>query len=551
MSGATRGRRRSLLTLVLSLQLAALLLVAPAVRAHTGPDLTPATVDATLFPGGSMEVAKTVHLPEFPPVFDLCLVQDETGSFNEDLPVMAAQIPGLIAALDASGSDYATCVVGFRDFAQNGWGLAGDHVYARYADVTAAGGGFSAGVPLLTAPLGAGADDPEAQLEALHYLADPAHAAINSNGDVDPPLEAIDTPTGQQPTWRSASQRIVLLATDNVCHVTGDAGGWPGDAGTTSAAVTGGILASAGVDITVIGLTPGGPGTLACVDTLAAATGGSVQAIGASSETIADAILDALAEIEVTVSMESDCSTETGGVITTTFSPVSQTGSGSEDLVFTEEIEVAADAPGGTYTCRDWAVITDAAGNETNLGDDPSTPADETIYEVKTIRVPEGFLTGGGHISNGNGPNAARISWGGNVGFLADFSAVGEWNTIFHNVNQDALDKAHFHAKEIVSLQFSNDGGPGPNPPPANANAAVFIASGTLNGAPGYSLSVCVTDRGEPGKGNDAIRFRLSGPGVAYDSFAGNGGDFAGQDTFCNGHDLDGGNIQIHSGLKT
>jgi len=542
MARATRGRRRSLLTLVLGLQLAALLVATPAVRAHTGPALTPATVDAVIFPGGSTTVEKTVHLPEFPPVFDLCLVQDETGSFADDLANIGPQIAGLIPVLDASGSDYATCVAGFRDFAQSTWGNAGDWVYRRLADVTAGGGGFAAGVPLLTAF--GGNDGPEAQLEALHYLADPGHAAIDSNGDADT-TDPNDTPAGQQPTWRAGSQRIVLLATDFPCHVTGDAGGWPGDAGTTSPAVTGGILDAAG--IVVIGLTPGGAGTNPCVDTLAAATGGSVQAIGGSSENLGQAILAALAEIEVTVFMRSDCATATGGVVTTTFSPNPQTGSGSEDLVYTETISVTGDAPGGTYTCRDWAVVVDSLGNATRLGDDPSTLADETIYEVKTVRVPEGFLTGGGHISNGNGPNAERISWGGNVGFLADFSIVGNWNVVLHDVGGTSLDKAHFKADAFTSLQFSHDGGLGPAPPPANANTALFIATGTLNGEPGYSLSVCVTDRGEPGKGNDAIRFRLSGPGTAYDSIV----DFPSQDGFCDGHDLDGGNIQIHSGLKT
>lgn len=543
----TSRRRGSLLALVLGLQLTVLLAATSIGRAHVGPDLTPATVDAVVLPGGSVDVEKTVHLPEFPPVFDLCLVQDETGSFNDDLPVMAAQIPGLIAALDASGSDYATCVAGFRDFAQDGWGLDDDHVYRRLADVTAGGGGFVAGVPLLTAPLGAGADDPEAQLEALHYLATPAHPAIDSNADGDT-TDAIDTAAGLQPTWRVGSQRIVLLTTDNTCHVTGDAGGWPGDAGTTSPAVTAGILAAAG--ITVIGLTPGGAGTIACVDSLAAGTGGSVQAIGASSETIADAILDALAEIEVQVFMRSDCSVVTGGAVTTTFSPNPQSGTGGTDLVFTETISVSASAPGGTYTCRDWAVVVTSDGTATNLGDNPATPEDETIYERKTIRVPEGFLTGGGQISNGNGPSAERISWGGNVGFLADFSIVGQWNTNFHNVDGTALDKAHFHASDFSSLQFANDGGAGPSPPPANANLAFFVADGTLNGEPGYRLRVCVADRGEPGKGNDTMRMQLFAPGpvLVYDSQT----DFADEapESACDGHELDGGNVQIHGGVK-
>ncbi|HEU0246319.1 MAG TPA: hypothetical protein VFR38_04465 [Gaiellaceae bacterium] len=542
----TSRRRRGLLTLLLGLQLTVLLVASPIGRAHVGPDLTPATVDEVIFPGGSVQIDKTVHLPAFPPVFDLCLVQDETGSFFDDLPVLAAQIPGLIAALDASGSDYATCVVGYRDFAQNGWGDAGDWVYRRTADVTAGGAGFTAGVPLLTAS--GGNDLPEAQLEALHYLSTPAHPAIDSNGDADT-TDANDTPAGQQPTWRAGSQRIVLLTTDAECHVQGDTGGWPGDAGTASPAVTAAALT--GADITLIGLTPGGAGTIACVDSLAAGTGGSVQAIGASSETIADAILDALAEIEVQVFMRSDCTTATGGVVTTTFSPNPQTGTGGSDLVFTETISVSASAPGGTYTCRDWAVVVTADGTATNLGDNPATPEDETIYERKTIRVPEGFLTAGGQINNGNGPNAERISWGGNVGFLADFSAVGQWNTNFHDVDGTTLDGAHFHAPDFSSLQFVNDGGAGPSPPPANANIALFVADGELNGVPGYMLRVCVADRGEPGKGNDTMRMQLFAPGpvLVYDSLT----DFADQApaSACDGHELDGGNIQIHSGVKS
>jgi hypothetical protein len=547
MERRTRRRMR-LVTMVFGLQLAVLMVVTPFVRAQAGPDLTPATVTEVILPGGSVQIQKTAHLPQIPPVFDLCLAQDETGSFQDDFPNMQAQIPGLVAALDASGSDYATCVIGFRDFAQSDWGDPGDWVYRRLADVTAGGAGLTAGVALLTA--GGGNDAPEAQLEALHYLATPAHPAIDSNGDADT-TDANDTTAGLQPTWRANSQRLVLLATDADCHNPGDPPppGWPGDA---NQAATAASLAAGPSPITLIGLTPGGAGTNACVDGLAAATGGSVHAIGDSSQTIAQAILDALSEIQVQVFMRSDCAVETGGVITTTFSPNPQTATGGDDVVFTETITVSANAPGGTYTCRDWAVIKTPDGTETKLGDDPTTPADETIYEVKTIEVPEGFLTGGGNISNGNGPNAERISWGGNVGFLADFGIVGEWNTNFHNVDGTSLDGAHFHAHEITSLQFVDDGGPGPSPPQANANVALFVASGTLNGTPGYQLRVCTADRGEPGTGNDTMRVTLFAPGpvLVYDSLT--SGDFADQApaSACDGHELDGGNVQIHSGLK-
>jgi hypothetical protein len=539
-------RRTRTVTFVLGIQLAALLAITPMVGAHPGPGLTPATVTELVLPGGSVEIQKTAHLPVIPPVFDLCLVQDETGSFGDDFPNVAAQIPGLIAALDASGSDYATCVVGFRDFARPTWGSTGDWVYRRLADVTADGGGLTAGVPLLTA--GGGNDTPEAQLEALHYLASPAHAAIDSNGDGDT-TDVNDTAAGLQPSWRPSSQRIVLLATDASCHVPGDppAPGWPGDADTAATATS-----LVGANITLIGLTPGGPGTIPCVDTLAGATGGSVQAIGASSQTIAQAILDALSEIEVQVFMRSDCSATTGGVVTTAFAPNPQTATGGEDVVFTETISVAADAPGGTYTCRDWAVLVASDGTETRLGDDPSTAADETIYEQKTIRVPEGRLTSGGTLKSGSGPTAERITWGGNVAFTAAFGIVGEWNTNFHNVAGTSLDGAHFHAHEITSLQFSDDGGPGPGQPPANANVAVFVASGTLDGDPGYQLRVCVADRGEPGKGDDTIRMTLFAPGPVpvYDTLT--SGDFPDQapTSACDGHELDGGNVQMHAGLQ-
>ena len=431
--------------------------------------------------------------------------------------------------------------MGFRDFDRAPWGSAGDWVYRRLADVTAGGGGLTAGAALLTA--GGGGDLPEAQLEAVHYLATPAHAAIDSNGDADT-TDPNDTAAGLQPTWRASSQRFVLLATDAACHGPGDAPppGWPGDA---NAAATAASLVAA--DITLIGLTPGGAGTNACVDGLAAATGGSVQAIGASSETIADAILAALSEVEVEISMRSDCATATGGVVSTSFSPNPQTSTGGEDVVFTETISVADDAPGGTYTCSDWAVIVLPDGTETNMGDDPIDRADETIYEVKTIKVPEGRLTSGGTLKSGS----KRISWGGNAAFTADFEIVGEWNTNFHDVAGSALDGSHFHAHEITSLQFSQDSGAGPGQPAANANVATLIASGTLDGTPGYQLRVCLADRGEPGKGNDTMRLTLFAPGpvLVYDSLT--SGDFADQApaSACDGHELDGGNNQMHAGL--
>lgn len=308
-------------------------------------------------PGATVSIDKVVPTTAIPPKVDICLVQDETGSFGDDITTLNGLTAGtLIPALDATGSDYATCVVGFRDFAQNGWGLAGDWVYRRYANVTAAGGGFSTGVPQLTATPGAGNDGPEGQLEALHYLATPSHPAINSNGNVDPDTGPIttdpeDTPAGLQPTWRAGAKRVVLLATDNACHVQGDAGGWPGDEGTASASTTAGTLSGAG--ITLIGLVPTVPWSDACVSTLASETGGTVHAIGADSATIVSAIMAGLGNLPVTVTPSPTC--DAGLSLLFDGEPAavaSKTVESGTDVTWDETAIVSPSAtPGTTLTC--------------------------------------------------------------------------------------------------------------------------------------------------------------------------------------------------------
>jgi hypothetical protein len=309
--------------------------------------------------GSTVSIDKVVPTTAIPPKVDICLVQDETGSFGDDIATLNELTGGtLIPALDATGSDYSTCVVGFRDFAQDGWGIAGDWVYRRYADVSAGGAGFTAGVPQLTAVPGAGGDDPEGQLEALHYLATPLHPAINSNGNFDPDIGEIttdpeDTPAGRQPTWRAGAKRVALLATDNACHVTGDppAPGWPGDAGTTSAAVTADLVEAAG--ITVIGLVPTVPWADACVNTLASGTGGSVHATASDSSTIVSAIMAGLGNLPVTVTPDPTCNAG----LTLLFdgeeaAAAAKTVESGTDVTWNETATVAPSAtPGTTLTC--------------------------------------------------------------------------------------------------------------------------------------------------------------------------------------------------------
>jgi hypothetical protein len=320
------------------------------------PSITSATVagpsgDQTA-PGTSRSYSSTVTTTAIPPMFDLFLLQDETGSFIDDRPNVATQLngtDGLVKALDDTGSDYTTGVAGFRDFARGPsepppWGDPGDWVYRLLSDLKTKGQGFGDAVPSLTA--GGGGDVPEAQLEAAHYAATPGHAAIDSNGDGDT-TDDNDTPTGKQPTWRGGnSKKVMLLATDAACHVQGDAGGWPGDSATTSADTTGDILHTAGIK--VIGLVPDA-GANACMSTLATKTGGSVQSIGSSSETLRDAILAGLGNLEVTVTHTESCSATGVSISVTPAQYVVESGNTTDN--FTEQISVGSGVPAGTYQC--------------------------------------------------------------------------------------------------------------------------------------------------------------------------------------------------------
>jgi hypothetical protein len=375
---------------------------------------------------------------------------------------------------------------------------------------------WTTGVAALTAS--GGNDVPEGQYDAI--------VAASGPGSFTDPTLGTEGNCG----WRAAStgvQRVLLVATDATFHT-------PDSSHVNSQAST--IAALNAQGIIVIGLKAPGAGTE--LDALAAATGGSVQALSSNSSNIAAAILAGLAAVKVDVTMKSDCNAP----ITTTFAPPSLTVVSGADAVFTETISVAANAPGGTYTCRDRAQI-----NGEDLKDDVGA----VIYEVKTIKVPEGFLTGGGQINNGKGKTPEKISFGGNVGFLADFSLVGNWNVVLHNVFGTANDGGHFKGTDPTMLQFSVVCGPAANPPPANANFAHFKFSGSYNGVGGYTLEVWASDHREPGR-LDSIRMILSlGAAVVYTTAT----DFPDNDnlpdcTDVDARQLDNGNLQIHSSLK-
>jgi hypothetical protein len=509
-----------------------------------GPSISPPLVEEVIFPGGSVDIEKTVQTPVIPPTPDVFFLFDTTGSMGGDIATVQAKLADIIAAVGAQSVNPQYGVAKYEDFPFSPWGLESNVAYELLQAMTSNTTAVTTAINSLSTFPGSGGDTPESGYEGLyqaltgagHDLPNPDGSA--PDGDFADPGEIAP---GQDAGFRPEASKVIMLVGDAAFHLPGDpptslqfAAGYPG-AGQAD------VLAAQG-DVTFFCLIPAeleGVGPEAQCDAL----GATSFNIGTSSRDIVAAIIAALGEVEIEVSMQSDCTDP----ISVTFDPSSQTVVSGSTAAFTETISVASDAPGGTYECDDWALIdgqpmTNAAGN--------------IILEHKVIHVPEGFLTGGGQIDDGRGRNAKSISFGGNVGFLADFSLVGQWETNFHNVSVDSLDKARFHSTAITSLQFFNDGGAGPNPPPANANVALFTATGRLNGEDGWTLNVCLADRGEPGRQNDSIRVRLINPGgvVMYDSRGSTdfvSEDPGGQGGVCDSrHKLDAGNLQIHSGVK-
>ncbi len=482
------------------------------------PSIEPAFLNEVVFPGEFVEIDKTVHTPNLPPVLDVCLVVDLSGSYDDDLPNIMSLAPGIWDAVVAGGvSDLQFGLASFVDFPFPNWGSAdtGDYAYRLDQQLTSDKATWLAAVNAMVTYYGG--DGPESQYEALYQV------ATGAGNDVlaAEPDDVGDVAAGQQCNYRENATKVVMLTTDAPFHNAGDSSGpggvlfsYPG----ASAADTTDALADAG--IAVIGLKA--PGSVGELDVLALATGGTTVTTADDSSDIATAILAALEELDIEVSMTSDCAYP----ITTTFDPASKVVQNGTDAKFAETISVAADAPGGVYTCRDWAVI--------GVGDEAKPMTDAAgaiIYETKTITVPENFVTGGGHVTNGlKGKNRATIlSHGGNAGYMPDGTLVGNWNFQIPAFN------LHLQARDITALQFV-DTGVDPAPPEADADVAIMTADGRANFGDGWedcTMTVTFTDHGEPEM--DSVEFNSvvcpSGSGAGY-------------------LEVTGGNIQIHDGTK-
>ena len=264
--------------------------------------------------GESVNIDKTVGTPEIPPLVDVCLLEDETGSFWDDIAHLqggttASDIYNAVKA-ESTGAQFA--VAGFRDYPMPPYGWPGDWVYSLHSGMSPIKANWLAGIAALTA--GGGNDTPEAQYDAI------VAAAI---GD--------DNCGWRDPVSNPGVQRVLIVATDAPFHLPG-----AGKPHTNTQAST--LAALDAQNIIVVGLkAPGAGGEL---DALATATGGSVQDLSSNGENIAQAILDGLEEVTTDVWAEFDCDE---GLSVSLDPEVRSDVPGNTTVAFTETISVADD----------------------------------------------------------------------------------------------------------------------------------------------------------------------------------------------------------------
>jgi uncharacterized repeat protein (TIGR01451 family) len=274
------------------------------------PGVEPPSVTATLNPGQSLVVTKTVHTPSIPPKPDIVFLADTTSSMS-----------GAIANVQAQAGAVMTQVIGVQALAQFGVAHYTDqncpNPYTLDLGITANTAAVQTALNSLTTPnLGCNADAPEDWLNALFHV-------------------ATDASVG----FRADSTRIVVLFGDSTSH--------DPSVGHTEAQVTAALVA-AGIKLVAVPV-PGTPGfafngldTTGQASRIAAATGGVVIPAATAGD-VATAILQGLQNLPVTVAPLAIC--DPG--LTASYDAPSKTIVSGGDVTFAETLTVAAANPGG------------------------------------------------------------------------------------------------------------------------------------------------------------------------------------------------------------
>ena len=260
---------------------------------RAGAAVTPPSFDATLTPGESATVNKTVDIPDVPRRLDFVLIVDLTGSYSDDLPTMKSLAPDIFDRVRSMASTSQFGLTTFVDFPFGPWGAPGEYAYRRDQPLTDDRATWVAAVNRMS-NLGGG-DFPESQYEALYQTVTGAgrEMPITTDGDYTDPGEIAP---GQQIRFRIPSTRVIAITTDADFHLPGDFGSsfpYPGPSRNTTVDA----LKAANVKVVAIKA----PGSGSQMDDLASATGGTVVTTGSTSAEIATAITNALGALTFTI----------------------------------------------------------------------------------------------------------------------------------------------------------------------------------------------------------------------------------------------------------
>lgn len=129
---------------------------------------------------------------------DLVFLEDLSGSYTDDLPILKAQIPNLIASIEGFAANADFGVASFIDKPTGSFAVSTDYLYQTHLAISADNTAVTSAISAMATRNGS--DAPEGQLEALLQVA-LREAEIG---------------------WRTGTMRVVMLSTDAAFHQAGD-----------------------------------------------------------------------------------------------------------------------------------------------------------------------------------------------------------------------------------------------------------------------------------------------------------------------------------------
>jgi len=185
----------------------------------SGSPVNPSITNVFLEPGDALTVTICVTNGGAPDKLDVFLLEDLSGSFNDDLASVKASVPSLFSGVKAEVPDSLFGVGSFVDKPKEPFGVLTDYTYQHEQTLTADQTTFQNAVNALS--ILNGFDGPEAQLEAL------LQSALRTS----------------EVGWRTDAFKTVVLSTDALYHEAGhNSAAGPNDLDTVVTSYSGGLI---------------------------------------------------------------------------------------------------------------------------------------------------------------------------------------------------------------------------------------------------------------------------------------------------------------------